>query len=256
MSTGRTHVATAGLAAVGLGLAAHFPPLTSFAFATTAAGAALLPDADVDGDGGVSTVFYAFGALGRGACQAIHRVSGGHRHATHWLATAVAAGAAMALVPLLVVTLSSRLLRFFTSPAFVVHYGAHIQAVAAALPVALIGGLAFLPLLHGEGRRVGHLAATIGCGWLAAISFPAHPWLPAIAVAFGWAIHILADWVFGRVPLFGPVSRKFRGLGLRTDSRADHLVGTLSLLALLVLALAAAHGLTPLMHGLARVTGA
>ncbi len=54
------------------------------------AGAALLPDADHD----AATVAFTFGPVSRAATRIVHRVSGGHRHATHSLLFA-------ALVPLL-----------------------------------------------------------------------------------------------------------------------------------------------------------
>src|SRR4051812_31713954 len=91
---GQTHVLSgcvAWLAAIPLlpQLGLPLTPVQLAAGAALCAGGAMLPDIDHH-DG---TIANTFGPVTRLLCKAVSAVSGGHRHATHSILFAVAAGA-------------------------------------------------------------------------------------------------------------------------------------------------------------------
>lgn len=88
---GRTHALSGSMAFASLACAAplvgvhpRWPAIAAGLLAT--AGAALLPDADHP-DG---TVAWSLGPVTKALTRIVHRISGGHRHATHSLAFAAA----------------------------------------------------------------------------------------------------------------------------------------------------------------------
>jgi membrane-bound metal-dependent hydrolase YbcI (DUF457 family) len=99
---GRSHslsgsLAWASLAATAplVGVHPHGPAVAAGLLST--AGAALLPDLDHP----EATISFTFGFATHALTRFVHRVSGGHRHATHSLAFAAGAGLAAALGNLL-----------------------------------------------------------------------------------------------------------------------------------------------------------
>jgi membrane-bound metal-dependent hydrolase YbcI (DUF457 family) len=68
-----------------VGVHPHWPAISAGVLAT--AGAALLPDLDHP----EATIAHTFGPVSKAAARIVHRMSGGHRHATHSLLFAVAA---------------------------------------------------------------------------------------------------------------------------------------------------------------------
>ena len=184
---GRSHVvcAAAGWALLAPPLAAALDhPLDPVGFVATlavAAGAGVGPDIDHPN----ATVARTHGFISNALAEVIERVSGGHRRATHWLATGVAVGVA--------VTMAERL-----SPRW-----------ALAVALAICGAWA-LRVSNGD------CFDRDGAPFIAAaVGFAAYLWVPPVglvgaAVGFGWCAHIVCDWVCrgDGVPLLGPVDRE------------------------------------------------
>lgn len=91
---GRTHAASGALAWAAVcataplfGIRPGWPAVLAGLVST--AGAALLPDLDHP----EATIAHTFGPVTRAAAEFVHRISGGHRHATHSLAFAALAAA-------------------------------------------------------------------------------------------------------------------------------------------------------------------
>lgn len=121
------------------------------------AGAALLPDLDHPD----ATIAHTFGPVSKAAATVVHRLSGGHRHATHSLAFAATvplglwllllAGGDWAALPLLFV-LASFALRAL-----------HLNVALGGFGAVAVCALAYFLL----GRDLGWLALSVGAGILA-----------------------------------------------------------------------------------------
>ena len=159
---GRTHAtsgslawsATASLAPVA-GVHPHWAAV--LAGSMTAAGAALLPDADHP----EATIAWSFGPITKAVTLFVHRVSGGHRHATHSLLFAVEATLATWLLLLLA-------RQWFAVPTlFVLTVFAlrawHVKPSLTPVAAVLYTGV-FWFLLHGD---YGWLPVAVGAGVLA-----------------------------------------------------------------------------------------
>lgn len=159
---GRTHAFSGALAWAAVCTAAPLTgvrpgwPAALLGLVSTA-GAALLPDLDHPS----ATIAHSFGPLSRALAEAVHRLSGGHRHATHSLV--FAAGVPLALWPavlvwgVLVALPLLAVLAVFAARALHVNRG-----LIPVLAVAFTGAAWF-----GLGRDVGWLPFSVGVGILA-----------------------------------------------------------------------------------------
>lgn len=159
---GRTHATSGSLlwsATVSLsplvGVHPHWPAVVAGSVAT--AGAALLPDADHP----EATIAFSLGPITKALTLFVHKVSGGHRHATHSLLFAVEATLATWL-PLLLAG------QWFAVPAlFVLTVFAlrawHVKPSLTPVAAVLYTGVFWL-LLHGD---YGWLPVAVGVGVVA-----------------------------------------------------------------------------------------
>ncbi len=157
--SGATAFAAMSSLAPAVGVHPHWGAVAAGLLATP--GAALLPDADHDS----ATIAYTFGPASKAATRVVHRLSGGHRHATHSLLFA-------ALVPLLAWVGDAAFGRWFE--------------------------IGVLFLLYTFAARALRLApgASSGLGFLAAVAtwvlLPDLSWLPW-SVAAGILAHLAGD---------------------------------------------------------------
>ncbi len=199
---GHTHAisgAVLWLAAAGM-VDRFAPALASHGVAETAAaalvcaGAAMLPDLDHPS----STVAHALGPVTHGLARGVARVSGGHRHATHSLVFAVAAGVAgwqlgsggtwWSAVP--VVLLAALALAAL--------------GVTHTISAAVLAAVGALYVLHAAGGTLAWLGPAVGLGCLA---------------------HILGDALTERgVPLLWPYPGRIRFGAIDTGSVVERAV--------------------------------
>ncbi|MBI1758312.1 MAG: metal-dependent hydrolase [Actinobacteria bacterium] len=165
-----------------------------------AAGAALIPDLDHHG----GTIANALGPVTKVLTRFVERVSGGHRHATHSLLFAAAAGGGSWAG---------------------VHYLGRYFAVGVTFVLLALAGIALHLHPGGDGVRAWGpvvIAATLGTAmidqWL-----PDEPvWLPWL-VGFGCLVHLAGDFMTERgVPLLWPIKMRFEiPLISRTGNRVE-----------------------------------
>jgi membrane-bound metal-dependent hydrolase YbcI (DUF457 family) len=159
---GRTHSAsgtTAWAAAVAsaplVGIHPHLPAIAAGALAT--AGAALLPDLDHP----EATIAWTLGPATRVLTRLVHRVSGGHRHATHSLAFAAA-------LPLVVWAGDTALGRWFALAAIFLLFAFGLRALHLARGLAPAVALGLVALVgHAMAHDLGWLPVSVGVGVLA-----------------------------------------------------------------------------------------
>lgn len=184
---GKSHVACAAagwaLLAPPLAEALGLPmglPLLAISL-PIAAGAGVAPDIDHPD----ATIARTHGIVSRLLSRTVHKISGGHRHATHWLSTGAAAGLAVALA------------------------AARWPQWSIAVAMATCGAWTIRLAMPYRWDRTGAPFFALGLAALAYMLAPPTWWLGP-AVAYGFTIHILCDWVCKGtgVPLFGlPWSR-------------------------------------------------
>jgi len=144
------------------------------------AGAALLPDLDHPG----GTIANTFGPVSRAAARVVHRLSGGHREATHSIA--FAAGT-------------------FYATAAAIHYGHEAAALAVLF---LLYAFGFRALRTPRGIVV---AAAAGATFVAGFALHGdYGWLP-YSVGAGVLAHLAGDCLTKQgCPLLWPIPRRFR----------------------------------------------
>lgn len=191
---GRSHVACAAagwvLAApsIATALGHVLGPVDLLASLAVAAGAGMGPDLDHPS----ATIARTHGVVSRLVAEAVQAVTGGHRHATHWLATGVAVAVAVSAA------------------------GSRWPRWTLAVALAVCGAWALRVVVPEElGRGFWAPVAAAGAGF-AAYRLGGGGWWVGAAVGFGWWAHILCDWVGveAGVPLFGPLDRRRHALGL------------------------------------------
>lgn len=187
---GRSHVAVAAagwaLAAppVAAALGRPLRPVELVASLAVAAGAGVGPDIDHPD----ATIAHTHGPLSHAVAELVHETCGGHRGATHWLAT----GAGLGLVLAAVGALWPR----WTLAVALGLCGAWAARCSLPRDVAWHDRVFWSP--------VGAAAA----GWLAYTAMTGAWWVPA-AVAWGWCVHPLCDAAASErrpgcgVPMFG-----------------------------------------------------
>lgn len=121
------------------------------------AGAALLPDLDHPD----ATIAHTFGPLSKAAATIVHRLSGGHRHATHSLA--FAALVPLGLWPLLLIGGDWLALPLLFALASFALRALHLNV--ALVPVGALSACSFAYFMLG--RDVGWLALSVAAGILA-----------------------------------------------------------------------------------------
>lgn len=196
--SGTTAFAALTAAAPLVGIHPHWPAMAAGTLACS--GAALLPDLDHPS----ATIAVTFGPLSKATARFVHRVSGGHRHATHsllfvaftYLATllGVTVGAGWFAVPLLFVLFAFGIRAMHLAPGISVLVAG---AATAFIWYPLHGDYSWLSVAVGVGTLThlfGDCLTKEGCPLL----WPqrAHYMLPVIQRT-GNAVE---QWVFG--PLF------------------------------------------------------
>jgi len=159
---GRTHACSGGTAyaavcslAPMVGVHPRWGTVAAGLLAT--AGAALLPDLDHP----EATPAWTFGAPSRAFARFVHRVSGGHRHATHSLAFAVA-------LPLLVWAGDSVLGRWFALAVVFFLFAFGLRALHLARGLAPIVALGLAALVgHAMPHALSWLPWSVAAGILA-----------------------------------------------------------------------------------------
>jgi membrane-bound metal-dependent hydrolase YbcI (DUF457 family) len=210
---GRSHASSGLLAWSAVTAVAHtehlHPGWASIAAGTLAtAGAALLPDLDHP----EATIAWTFGPISRAAARATHRLSGGHRHATHSLSFA----ASLTALTWLGVRFGGR---GFAAVLMFVLFAFAIRALRLA--PGLVAAAAFL-------------ATCLFCVALRSVA-----WLP-LSVGVGVLTHLIGDCLTREgCPLLWPNRRRFKlPVIRRTGNRVETMlfaplfaVGAVALLA-------------------------
>ncbi|MGO4105607.1 metal-dependent hydrolase [Leifsonia sp. YAF41] len=172
-------------------------PVSVVLGAVVCAGAALLPDADHHN----ATIAHSLPGVGRLATGAVRAASGGHRHGTHSLLSAI-----LVLGTALWLAQSSWYAEDRTGAVFV---GSAIAA--AALLAFAVKVLTVVPGWCQAWAIGGTIAALIS--WLSPHQWE---WLP-LCIAIGWAAHLAGDFLTtGGLPLFWPLKVKAPRLVSRT----------------------------------------
>jgi len=208
---GRNHATVGAVVALGFSPLISDDPVTILLVATTAAGAAVLPDIDHP-NASVSKVIPIAGPL---LSRFVALVAGGHRNRTHTLeaGTLVTTAALFASQHRLAAACVIATLVCFAAALL----GPHLRLVSAAslaeFVIAIIVGLAVFRL-----------------NWLPV------DWLPA-AVAIGYVSHLFTDAITtaGIKPILIAPKFRLRLTRIRTGGFTEGLLGTVAILALIAL---------------------
>ena len=202
MCLGHTHALSGAVTGTAAGeFILHLPPLQTAALAGFTAAFATLPDLDQCG----SSVARSLGFLSEGFAWIVHKISGGHRHATH------------SILGVAVFTALAWLCCAFR------HTPAGHWALALLLALAFAAGLRAL-------RLGGHLGDLLALGAAFAVGWEG--WSLALipaACALGCLTHIAGDMLTVQgCPLAWPVSTRHFGLprpvGFTTGTWRENLV--------------------------------
>jgi uncharacterized metal-binding protein len=199
MGSHHTHLAMGALTGVAVASSFHLSPIATAVFATSSAGAALLPDADTP----TSAVSNAGGFVLAAPLWAFRKSMVRHRGISHtWLACF---GFAVAVYELGHLFTTSH---GWLPPAWPIRIVVPVLLSMLATRSLFGSGEKFHPILSKGHRRllIGIVGIIIGYLGSAIGSSPHFAFGLSLAVLLGYFSHLLIDALMGGIPLFWPLS--------------------------------------------------